>query len=390
MLFLTESNLRLNSDFILLSKLYQLNMKVLAVKFENYRNLKNSLITPCGGVNVIYGDNAQGKTNLLEAVWMFCGGHSFRNTKDGDAVNWDKKFAVLEMRFFGQEREQTAKIVFSGSKKQVEINGVQKKSAAALIEKFCAVVFSPEHLSLIKRGPSQRRKFIDSAICREKLKNAVILSKFNRILVQRNSLLKDISRRPSLEDTLSVWDEPLALNGAILIKKRMEYTEMLSQRAKSYHSGISGEKENLEIRYISSIDVNKSDSIDEIARKFREKLKKNRKDDIRTGVTNSGPHRDDIEILINGKNAREFGSQGQQRSAVLSLKLAEASVLKERMGEEPVVLLDDVLSELDVRRQDYLLNELKECQVFITCCEKSNKEQLREGKIFFVQNGEVS
>ncbi len=365
-------------------------MKVLAVKFENYRNLKNSQITPCGGVNVIYGDNAQGKTNLLEAVWMFCGGHSFRNTKDGDAVNWDKKFAVLEMRFFGQEREQTAKIVFSGNKKQVEINGVQKKSAAALIEKFCAVVFSPEHLSLIKRGPSQRRKFIDSAICREKLKNAVVLSKFNRILVQRNSLLKDISRRPSLEDTLSVWDEPLALNGAILIKKRMEYTEMLSQRAKSYHSGISSEKEDLEIRYISSIDVNQSDSINEIAGKFREKLKKNRKEDIRTGVTNSGPHRDDIEILINGKNAREFGSQGQQRSAVLSLKLAEASVLKERMGEEPVVLLDDVLSELDVRRQDYLLNELKGCQVFITCCEKSNKEQLKEGKIFFVQNGEVS
>ena len=364
-------------------------MKVIAVKFENYRNLKNDIIQPCDGVNIIYGDNAQGKTNLLEAIWLFCGGHSFRSAKDSEVIRWDENYARLEMRFFGQEREQTAKLVFTGNKKQLEINGVEKKSAAALIEKFCAVVFSPEHLNLIKRGPSQRRKFIDSAICREKLQNAVILSKFNRVLVQRNSLLKDIYRRPSLEDTLSVWDEPLIQNGAMLIKKRMDYVEMLSQRAKNYHDGISKNSENLEIKYISSIDAEMSDSTDEIAEKFRKKLNDNRNDDIRTGVTSFGPHRDDIEILINGKNARAFGSQGQQRSAVLSLKLAEASVLKERMGEEPVILLDDVLSELDSKRQDFLLNELKGCQVFITCCEKSNKEQLKEGKIFLLKNGEV-
>lgn len=364
-------------------------MRVLAVKFENYRNLKNDIIQPCEGVNIIYGDNAQGKTNLLEAIWLFCGGHSFRSSKDSETIKWDKDYARLEMRFFGQEREQTAKILINNGKKQVEINGVEKKSAAALIEKFCAVVFSPEHLNLIKRGPSQRRKFIDSAICREKLQNAVILSKYNRVLVQRNSLLKDIYRRPSLEETLSVWDEPLIMNGAMLIKKRMDYVEMLSQRAKNYHNGISKNSENLEINYVSSIEAKISDSTDEIAEKFRKKLEDNRKDDIRTGITNFGPHRDDIEILINGKNTRAFGSQGQQRSAVLSLKLAEASVLKERMGEEPVILLDDVLSELDSKRQDFLLNELKDCQVFITCCEKSNKEQLKEGKIFFLKNGEV-
>lgn len=364
-------------------------MRVLSVKFENYRNLKNDIIQPCEGVNIIYGDNAQGKTNLLEAIWLFCGGHSFRSSKDSETIKWDKDYARLEMRFFGQEREQTAKILINSGKKQVEINGVEKKSAAALIEKFCAVVFSPEHLNLIKRGPSQRRKFIDSAICREKLQNAVILSKYNRVLVQRNSLLKDIYRRPSLEETLSVWDEPLIMNGAMLIKKRMDYVEMLSQRAKNYHNGISKNSENLEINYVSSIEAKISDSTDEIAEKFRKKLEDNRKDDIRTGITNFGPHRDDIEILINGKNTRAFGSQGQQRSAVLSLKLAEASVLKERMGEEPVILLDDVLSELDSKRQDFLLNELKDCQVFITCCEKSNKEQLKEGKIFFLKNGEV-
>lgn len=364
-------------------------MRVKALKFENYRNLRDDIITPCEGVNIIYGDNAQGKTNLLEALWLFCGGHSFRSAKDSEVIKWEKDFARLEMRFSGQEREQTAKLVFFGNKKQVEINGVEKKSSSALIEKFCAVVFSPEHLSLIKRGPSERRKFIDSAICREKLQNAVILSKFNRVLVQRNSLLKDIYRRPSLEETLSIWDEPLIKNGALLIKKRLDYVRMLSERASVYHDGISKNSEKLTIKYISSAEIEDIDSVEVIAEKLRKKLLDNRKDDIRTGVTNHGPHRDDIEIMINGKNAKSFASQGQQRSAVLSLKLAEASVLKERMGEEPVILLDDVLSELDSKRQDFLLNELTDCQVFITCCEKSNKEQLRQGKIFQLKNGEI-
>ena len=343
-------------------------MKVIALKFENYRNLKDNIITPCDGVNIIYGDNAQGKTNLLEALWFFCGGHSFRGSKDSEIINWDENFARIEMRFLGQEREQTAKILFRGGKKSVEINGVQKNSAAALIERFCAVVFSPEHLSLIKRGPGERRKFIDSAICREKLKNAVVLSKYNRILNQRNSLLKDIYRRPSLADTLPVWDEPLLKSGAVLVKNRIDYVKMLSDRA------------------VESED----DTVGEIYEKLKCKLEKHKSDDIRTGFTNYGPHRDDIEIIINGKNARAFASQGQQRSAVLSLKLAEASVLRERMGEEPVILLDDVLSELDAKRQDFLLNELHGCQVFITCCEKSNKEQLKDGKIFLLNNGEVS
>lgn len=365
-------------------------MKVIALKFENFRNLKNDIITPCDGVNIIYGNNAQGKTNIIEALWFFCGGHSFRSAKDNEVICFDKPNSKIEMRFFGQGREQTAKIVFLSNKKQVEINGIERTSASALIEKFNAVVFSPEHLNLIKRGPSERRKFIDSAICREKLKNAVILSKFNRILVQRNSLLKDIYKRPALEDTLEVWDEPLIKYGSMLIAQRLEYVKMLSKRAKFYHSGISKNKEELNIRYVSSAQITLEDDFETIEKKLREKFSENKRDDIRTGVTNAGPHRDDIEILINGKNAKSFASQGQQRSAVLSLKLAEASVLKEKMGEEPVILLDDVLSEIDNERQDFLLNEIKDCQVFITCCEKSNKEQLKEGKIFQVENGEVN
>lgn len=365
-------------------------MKVLALKVENFRNLKSDIIVPCGGVNIIYGKNAQGKTNLIEALWLFCGGHSFRSAKDNEVIKFGSQNAKIEMRFFGQEREQSARIIFLQNKKQVEINGVEKPSASALIEKFNAVVFSPEHLNLIKRGPSERRKFIDGAICREKLKNAVILSKFNRILVQRNSLLKDIYKRPSLEDTLAIWNEPLIKYGSMLIKQRLDYVKMLTEKAEFYHKGISKGKEVLKIRYVSSAEIELDDSLELINQKLRNKFNDNQRDDIRTGVTNAGPHRDDIEILINGKNAKAFASQGQQRSAVLSLKLAEATVLKEKMGEEPVILLDDVLSEIDSERQDFLLNEIRDCQVFITCCEKSNKEQLKEGKIFQVESGEIT
>ena len=365
-------------------------MKVRKIIFKNFRNLEDFELVPCEGVNVIYGDNAQGKTNMLEALWLFCGGHSFRTSKDSEVIKWDKSFARLDLQFFGQGREQNATLSFSGGKKSVKINGVEKSSSSVLIEKFCAVVFSPEHLNLIKRGPGERRRFIDSAICREKLQNAVILSKYNRMLNQRNTLLKDISRKPALEDTLDIWDGQLVSYGAMLIKKRLDYMRMLSEKAEFYHSGISGGREKLSIRYISTEDIEPGDSLEKIKEKFALRCAQNNKNDIHLGVTLSGPHRDDMEILINGKNAKAFASQGQQRSAVLSLKLAEAAVLRERMGEEPVILLDDVLSELDSGRQDFLLNELKNSQVFITCCEKSNKEQLKNGKVFFVSKGNVT
>ncbi len=365
-------------------------MKVKRIGFKNFRNLEDAEIFPCETVNVIYGDNAQGKTNLLEALWFFCGGHSFRTSKDSEVIRWNEDFARLEMNFTGQNREQRAMLKFLGSKKLVNINGIEKNSASALIEKFCAVVFSPEHLNLIKRGPGERRRFIDSAICREKLQNAVILSKYNRMLNQRNTLLKDIQRKPQLEETLEIWDMQLTNYGAQLIKKRLDYMKMLSEKAAFFHDGISQGKEKLSVRYLSTEDIDSDDSVEVIQQKFSEKCVQNRGGDIRFGVTQSGPHRDDMEILINGKNAKAFASQGQQRSAVLSLKLAEAAVLRERMGEEPVILLDDVLSELDSGRQDYLLNELKGCQVFITCCEQSNKEQLKEGKVFNVSHGCIS
>lgn len=365
-------------------------MRVEKIGFQNFRNLENCYIEPCGSVNIIYGKNAQGKTNIIEALWLFCGGHSFRTSGYREMIAFGESAGRIDCAFFGQDRSQTASITLGNGKKTVSINGVEKKSSSALIEKFCAVVFSPEDLSLIKRGPGERRNFIDSAICREKLRNAVILSHYNKLVSQRNALLKDIIKRPSLESTIDIWDTQIINLGSRLIRHRLDYTLMMSEKAAVFHRGISKDKEELTLRYLSSVGAAAEDSVEQIEKKFAEKLRKNRQSELLGGATLTGPHRDDIEIIINGKNARTFASQGQQRSAILSLKLAEAGVLRERMGENPVILLDDVLSELDNDRQDYLLNELKNCQVFITCCEKSNKEQLREGKIFFVDGGKIT
>ncbi len=239
-------------------------MKVKRIGFKNFRNLEDCELFPCDGVNVIYGDNAQGKTNIIEALWLFCGGHSFRTARDSEVIQWGKDFARLEMNFFGQEREQNAVLTFLNGKKTVTVNGVEKSSASALIEKFCAVAFSPEHLNLIKRGPGERRRFIDSAICREKLQNAVILSKYNRMLTQRNALLKDIARKPYLEDTLDIWDRQLVTHGAMLIRKRLDYMQMLSEKAAAFHSGISKGREELKIRYLATEDIQPEDDLDTI------------------------------------------------------------------------------------------------------------------------------
>ncbi len=364
-------------------------MKVLNLSFENYRNLEKDFIIPSNKINVIYGNNAQGKTNLLEALWLFCGGHSFRDAKDNEFINFKKNFAKLNIIFFAQDREQTAEIIFKGNKREVSINGVKKPSTSALIEKYIAVIFSPEDLTLVKRGPTGRRKFIDSAICREKLKNAVLISKYNKILNQRNALLKDINKHPELKETLEIWDDTLCNIGSQIIYYRLEYIKMLTEYAKEYHNGISDNKENLSISYISSCGAEFGNSKEEIYIKLFNVLKRCREEDFYTGYTNAGPHRDDFDIIINDKKAKIFASQGQQRSAVLSLKLAEAKVLKKLTGENPVVLLDDVLSELDAKRQKYLLSKINEYQVFITCCEIENKKNFDKVKYFYVEEGRI-
>ena len=364
-------------------------MKVLRLQFENFRNLQNNEIFPCDKVNVIYGDNAQGKTNLLEAIWLFCGGHSFRGSKENELIKFEDNFFKLSMDFYSCEREQNAEISFHQNKKKIKLNGVEKNSSSYLTEVFSCVVFSPENMTLIKRGPSMRRKFLDGAISQQRIRYAATLAKYNQIINQRNSLLKDIYKHKELKDTLPIWDDSLALCGAIILKERMDYIKELKKYAQKFHDDISSSKEKLDIEYISNAGVTEEDTIEIITEKLRVAYEKSRKDDYHTGYTNIGPHRDDMEIKINDISAKTFGSQGQQRSAVLSLKLAQAQLLYSKNGEKPVILLDDVLSELDPKRQDFLLNKVDSYQVFVTCCEESNKEQLKQGKVFYINNGEV-
>lgn len=365
-------------------------MKVNLLQFENFRNLKNSSIKPCENLNVIYGENAQGKTNILEAIWLFCGGHSFRNNKENELINYDKNFYKLEMNFDAFQREQKVKIIFSDGKKRIFINDIEKKSSSYLTEIFSAVVFSPDHLDLIKDNPKIRRKFLDTAICQQKIKYAYYLSKYQKILSQRNTLLKDIYSNKNLEDTLDIWDDILCDFGAKIILDRINYVNKLKEVAKKYHDGISNKKEILNISYQSCINFSKHETEESIKERLLDLLRKNKNDDIRYGYTNIGPHREDLLIEINNKSTKTYASQGQQRSAVLSLKLSEAQLLYDTKGEKPIILLDDVLSELDNARQDYLLNKIKDYQVFITCCEENNKLSIKNGKIFRINNGEIN
>lgn len=361
------------------------------LSFENFRNLQDKKISFNKNMNVIYGDNAEGKTNLLEALWLFCGGHSFRNNKESELIKFNEDFYKLRAEFYSNNREQNAEIRYieNKNKKQVFINDIEKKSSSYLTEVFSSVVFFPDHLDLIKDTKSKRRKFLDTAICQQNVKYATKLSLYNKTLKQRNTLLKDIYIHKELKDTVSIWDEYLSIYGAKIIKERYEYIKKLKEIAKKYHFGISNNKEELNLTYLSDVEINETYDIKKIKEELYIKLNESLNDDIRYGHTNIGPHRDDMLVEINNISAKTFASQGQQRSAVLSLKLSEAELLYIKNDERPIILLDDVLSELDNKRQDYLLNEIKDYQVFVTCCEKSNKEQLKNGKIFFVNEGNI-
>nr|WP_255575681.1 DNA replication/repair protein RecF [Caproiciproducens faecalis] len=342
---------------------------------ENYRNIRRCVIIPQNGINIIYGKNAQGKTNLLEAVWLFTGGRSFRGAKDADLILQGEAGAKLSLEFFSGERVQTAEITIENGRRSAALNGIPQKNASGLVGKFFSVIFSPEHIALVREGPSQRRDFIDAALCQIKPGYAALLARYNRTLNQRNTLLKDIPRHAELMDTLEIWDEKLASYGEAVVLGRMDYIHKIREPVKEIYAGISQHTETIDLTYQKS------------AENLKTALKASRREDVALGHTSVGPHRDDMDISIDQRCARSFGSQGQKRSAVLALKLAEAEMLYRQTGERPVILLDDVMSELDSGRQDYLLNHLNSCQVFITCCEPGAIKQLREGALFEMDSG---
>lgn len=370
-------------------------MVVTRLGCQNFRNLRDGELFPCPGVNVIYGGNAQGKTNLLEGLWLFTGGHSFRGAKDVElprldtATGENASTAALALDFFSEGREQKALLQFENGRRSSVINGVKKKTGSALVGKVCAVIFSPEHLLLVKEGPARRRGFLDGALCQIRPSYAGMLHVYQRALSQRNALLKDIGRFPELRDTLEVWDARLIQLGAAVMEERHRYVEKIAPQAQEIYRGISRGKEELSLSYAPSPRLPEGSSQQDWIELFKTELRRTEASDVRSGFTSVGPHRDDLEITLGGLSARMYGSQGQQRSAVLALKLAEAQALSQLTGETPIVLLDDVMSELDQSRQDYLLNHLHGRQVFITCCSPETVSLQETGMRFRVEAGEV-
>ncbi len=363
-------------------------MKVNSIKLNNFRNISSIELEACDGVNVIYGESAQGKTNILEAMWLFTGCKSFRGAKDAELIKFNEDFAKINLSFSDNVREKETQIIIGNKKKNVLHNGVTLNSSAELIGSFYSVIFSPSHLSLIKDGPSQRRKFIDTALCQLKPSYAQKLALYKKALIQRNALLKDISLNSELYDMLDMWDNQLAKYSATVISERLKYINILSQYSSEIYSGISENKEEFSVTYSRETDVNIS--VEDLYSIELQNIKNARKEDVIYKTTSVGPHRDDLNILINGVSARSFGSQGQQRSCALALKLGESEIIKKITGETPVALLDDVMSELDEKRQDYILNHITDRQVFLTCCDPSQVLRLCGGKSFLIKGGGIT
>ena len=367
-------------------------MRLNSLKVTDFRNLGSAELTPSPVLTVICGPNGQGKTNLLESIWLLTGGKSFRGSKDAELIRRGAPFAALEAEFTAGDRDQTLRLTVGGRDtkrpgRTARLNGVDRGRAASVAGTFTAVVFDPNHLSLVKGGPEGRRRFLDAAYCQLRPGYIASLSEYSRTLAQRNALLKNARQtgaRPG--ELLDVWDDRLARIGARLLLARRAYVRKIQPVAAAIYDGLSAGRESFSI---AMHDDGGEDGMDsgQAAARLLERLRETRHADLAAGFTTAGPHRADLLVQIRGLSARSYGSQGQQRSAVLALKLAEASVLREVTGEQPVALLDDVMSELDLSRQDYILNHIHGWQVFITCCDPGAVRRLDGGRAFRMQDG---
>ncbi len=367
-------------------------MYVTDVKLKNFRNYENGNINFGKGVNIIYGNNAQGKTNILESIYAFTTGKSYRTNKDSEMILFDKEFANIKISFLNSNGINHGEIVLSSDKKKrIKINEVPINKIGELMGFFNAVIFSPEDLNLIKEGPSQRRKFINICISQLRPNYFYYLQQYIKVLNQRNNLLKSLSFNKSLIDTLPIWDEKLIECGSRIILSRLIFIEKIRTIAKEIHINITRNKEDLKIEYRTNVGIQNysKDNIEEIKEIFKKKLERNRKRELNYGMTLIGPHRDDINFFINDMQVKKYGSQGQQRTVVLTLKMAEMELINEELGEYPILLLDDIMSELDKSRQDYIMNNIMDKQVIITCTDINGFNIDKKNYIYRIENGKI-
>lgn len=349
-------------------------------QFRNYEKLDLQFDT---GTNILYGDNAQGKTNILEAISVSGTTKSHKGSKDREMIRFGQEESHIKTVVMKQNMEYQIDIHMKKRKtKGIAVNKVPLKKASELFGILNIVFFSPEDLNIIKNGPSERRRFLDSELCQLDKLYFSDLVRYNRVLNQRNKLLKDIVFRPDLKETLPVWDEQLLEYGRKIIRRRNEFIHELNEIVLDIHRKISGDREELLLKYEPNID----DAF------FQDELNRARERDMKYCQTSVGPHRDDMLFSISDIDIRKYGSQGQQRTSALSLKLAEIELVKKSIHETPVLLLDDVLSELDSNRQNYLLNSIHDIQTIITCTglDEFVRNRFEINKIFNVVDGVVT
>lgn len=357
-------------------------MIIKSLELQDYRNYDSLNLAFDKGTNILYGDNAQGKTNILEAIYVSATTKSHKGSKDRDIVNFHKDEAHIRTFLEKDGVETRVDMHLRKSKsKGIAIDGQKIKKAADLLGLCNVVFFSPEDLSIIKDGPAERRRFVDMELCQLDSFYLYNLNHYNRIVNQRNKLLKDMYFNPDLRDTLNIWDSQLVSFGGKIIERRKVFAEQLNEIIYEIHKRLSGGKEDILIQYEPDVQIEM----------FEEELRRSQERDVKLKQTTVGPHRDDFCFMVGDVDIRKFGSQGQQRTAALSLKLSEIELVKKIAGDTPVLLLDDVLSELDSNRQNYLLNSIGEIQTIITCTglEEFVNNRFEIDRVYKVTNGVV-
>ncbi len=359
-------------------------MYIKEIELKDYRNYENLKVSFSDKVNIFLGNNAQGKTNLLEGIYLNAMAKSFKTSKDKELIRFGEDFCkVKSVALIGDDEHITEIVINKEGKKGIKLDGVKIKKTSELLERIFIIIFSPEDLKIVKDEPEKRRKFIDRELCQIKPGYFSDLTNYKKVLKQRNTYLKEFNIENSI---LDIWDYELAKYGSRVILRRNEFIKRINEISKKIHDNISGGKENLKLKYEPNVSVSEDTEGD-----FYEIIKNGRNEDIKNRTTGRGPHKDDLKISADGIDLRKFGSQGQQRTAALSLKLSEIKLIEEEMGEKPILLLDDVLSELDNDRQSYLINSLGGNQLFITTTDISGKvsRDLPEGKVFKITSGKI-
>ena len=348
------------------------------IKINNFRNYNNEEIELNKNINIFYGENAQGKTNIMEAIFLSSMGKSFRAKKDKEMIKIGENKATVEILFSKKDREGKIKIDLS-NKKSIYLNGIKLKKLSELLGNINIVIFTPDDINILKGGPQNRRRFLDIMISQLKPNYMYNLNLYLKTLEQRNNYLRQIKEYNKDENLLEIWDEKLAEYAYNIYKYRNEFINKIKNKIKNIHKEITNNKENIEIEYITEC---------ESKEKYLNLLKERRKLDIIKGYTTKGIHRDDFNIYINEKQLNIYGSQGQHRTAILSLKLSELNIILEETGEYPILLLDDFMSELDESRRKHFLENIKDTQIIITCTEKFDIEN-KNILIYNVKDGKV-